>query len=88
MLRDEDDIQIYGWAKPVDAQRFHFFTDAEAGVMLESVCRDFYTVPWFVTDDAPLDAERDPNAEGNCVGCRAWLLIPSNRRKIPGLVKA
>ena len=83
-----NDEQIFGWAMPADATKFHFFTEVQGRVMLESVCRDFYPAPWFWDRTEPLDRERSPQAEGNCVGCRAWLLIPSNRRKFESAVSA
>jgi hypothetical protein len=74
--------QISGWAKPEGGHCFHFFADLHYGVLLESVCSDYYAVPWFLDKTEPLDHSRALHQDGNCVGCRAWLSIPKNRQRL------
>jgi hypothetical protein len=78
-----DEQQLFGWGKQGHA--YHFFRGERSQCLLESVCGVYYSIPWFWYPGDPLDANRNRYADGNCVGCQAWLSIPMNRAKC-GLV--
>ena len=69
---------LSGWGKPDGAHCFHFFFGSFIEVQLESACSSYYEIPWLWDVTQPL-AQREPHADGNCMGCRAWLSIPANR---------
>lgn len=70
-----------GWGRPAAAQSFHFFMHPGGDSLMESACAELGALPWFWERSVPLDYARDLHADGNCLGCRAWLSIPRNRRQ-------
>ncbi len=75
---------ISGWGKPTGSTLFHYFADLNGGVMLESVCAVYFGKEraWFWTRGMPFVSGRENSEDGNCLGCRAWLALPSNRQRL------